>query len=806
MEVNFIETGTNIGPNVRSQRPASKVKGTWKAKRRELLKTRGPRKRVRPEQDRGADRDSARAPVKLGRTARLAQDEFSSGANDSGRSGATESAALKKSRDIVDSDAVKKRKISRTQASTASDGAPAGPDHAGERPTKRRTLGTAGNPPQEIQRVSPAQVAATLGVMRGSSDTALEKSEVEEGTPIETSDTRANDDEYGIFGLRSFDEIGLYASVSKHLVHRMGITRPTRIQQTILETLLGAKDAIDVLVRSETGSGKTLGYCIPMAHFLLNRQKRVAREAGSVAIILVPTRELAEQVEDVASRVFRPWHWIVVGSVRGGENRKHEKDRLRKGVSVLVGTPGRLLDHIRNTRSFQYSSIEFLVLDEADRLLDLGFEADIKECIQSVNAASSDNGASRCNILLSATLNRDVQRLADFSLKDPVEVSASTPQIESPEEGRAFSMPTQLRQHYCVVEQKHRLVALAAFLRLRALKTAQARSKSADDTDATGAATCKIIVFFSSCDSVDFHHELFTRLKLPSELARGSTDAAQRKFVPLELLHIHGARKQADRVQALRAFRKSQRAVLFCTDVAARGLDLKGVSLALQYDPPTGGAGEELEYLHRAGRTARIGEAGDAVIFLLPSEKQYVKKIEAAGASVSEISANTALAALRPGAKLSSPEDLSYSARLVTSAVQEAVEAAVKGDEKVHDAAVAGYRAYCRAYATHSKDVKHFFHVRNLHLGHVARAFGLVGKPAELNDEFGAKAVKEREEAEIRASQGAQRSGNKSDIARAIAEGTAQPFNDQRSTLAKRRREGGRGTEAYKELASEFNA
>jgi ATP-dependent RNA helicase DDX31/DBP7 len=815
--------------------------GGWKARREAAVRA---RPRARPCKAEPRSRTGPR-----GRTAGLVHDEFDSGIGGSatGDHGGTAEGEGKLR------GAGKKRARLQTEVD--------GDVGQKEERLKREKWGQ-GN--VNVPVVSDAAIAATFGVIGGASKGRKQAAEVdgdvkarvatsltvgsddaEEDVAIDShAETAAKADAATSGGLFNadpgdFEGLGLYPSVARHLVLRLGIERPTLIQERMLRLTLPATEPIDVLVRSQTGSGKTLSYCLPIAHFLLNRPKRLTREDGSLAIIVVPTRELAEQVEDVATRLFRPWHWIVVGSLRGGENKKHEKDRLRKGISVLVATPGRLVDHIRNTKRFDYSACEFLVLDEADRLLDLGFEADIKEFIKSLNAMQrcGQDGTQRCNFLLSATLNNDVKRLAELSLKEAIEVNSAPEPSADADTGAEgdtgtgtaavargqFAMPERLRQHFCIVEQKHRLVTLGAFLRLRAMKgldaslPAEVREKKetigALATDDARLPVCKIIVFFSTCDSVDFHHELFEKLLRPTEFTTGIDSCLGKKLLPLALFRIHGTRSQPDRVAALRGFRNSRRAVLFCTDVAARGLDLKGVTFAIQYDPPTGGHGEELEYLHRAGRTARIGERGDALIFLLPSEKQYVRKLESAGASMMEISSNAALAALLPRAKLDKRDDLSFSARVATSALQETVELPVRNDEQLKALAYTGFRAYCRAYATHARETKHFFHVRNLHLGHVARSFAVIDQPGDFKESIAA-AKKARREAggeELVETEGGRASGRalrggKGDIARAIADGSAQPYNDQRTTLAKRRREGGRGQESFRELASEFGS
>lgn len=634
-----------------------------------------------------------------------------------------------------------------------------------------------------VNSVNEETWAATMGVVGGTGA-------VDDDVIVGSNGTEEINGDKNVMRDSGFVGIGLDDVVAKHLAEKMSISEPTPVQKAVVESLVKHNGEDDLLIRSSTGSGKTLAYVLPILHFLLNRENRISREEGTYAMILAPTRELAEQVEDVATRVCRPWHWIVVGSVRGGENKHKEKSRLRKGISILVATPGRLLDHMRNTRSFNYSRCEFLVLDEADRLLDLGFETDIKEAIQSLDYGFDMSGIrrKRCNLLLSATVDRNVKRLAEFSLKAPEKIVC-----DDIKEDRKFAMPQKLNHFYSVVEQRHRLVTLAAFLRLRALKGANRRLPP----------DCKIMVFFSSCDSVEFHYRLFQVAKMPGHFNKddNANKGFSNELLPLDIFMMHGNRDQKDRKSELHGFRRSSRAVLFCTDVAARGLDVKGVGLAIQYDPPTGGADEDLEYLHRAGRTARIGERGDTLVFLLPSEKQYTRTLEESGVKISEISGEAALAALQPNFEVT---DIPYAARLSTSLLQEMFEHWIKTDDSLKELAVCGYQTYCRAYATHSRNSKHIFHVRNLHLGHVARAFGLVEKPKDFSLDRTTKRLSSSDQRGIRAS--TREATDKGKDPSAAESGEAQPYNDRQTTLSRRRREGGKNLLARQELASEFAA
>lgn len=811
MELNITSQPKAIAPIRATLQKKSTKKGSWKKRRVEYVLQRA--------KDDG-NGEKGRRPQQKGGALKIQAEEFSSG---------IENAAVKRPLNDVLRDGKQNKRLRRKESKIKLEELPnvvvegvgtkskvAVRDNLDDiRKPKLKTTPSQSRAPLDRPDQTPAAVSATLAIIGNESKEAIKVSknnEIEKPkspSMVKEADPKATDKQLDQpFGVSSFKDTGLYHSVVHHVVNRLGMEHPTKIQEKVLKAMINLADgqqSLDLLVRSATGSGKTLAYLLPIAHYLLNRSKRISRADGSMAIIVVPTRELADQVHEVAEKLFRSWHWIVVGSVVGGESKKREKARLRKGTNVLVATPGRLLDHMRNTQSFLYGFCEFLVLDEADRLLDLGFEGELKELIENLDKqarfSNPDAGKTRSNMLLSATLRKDVEHLAKFSLKDPVEISVD---VVHGEDGKKFAMPLHLKQHFCVVEQRHRLVTLACFLRLRAMKD----TKAGDNATEQALHACKIIVFFSSCDSVDFHFDLLKGAKVPSELKKtGLSEEKTEPLLPLSVFKIHGNHLQSDRIESLRSFRKSRRAVLLCTDVAARGLDLKGLTFAIQYDPPTGGQGEELEYLHRAGRTARIGARGDALLFLLPSERAYVGKLESRGVSIAEISGSAALAALYPKVDLSKQGSISYATRLVTSAVQQCLEEVVKDNEELREKAVCGFQAYCRAYATHARDVRYFFHVRNLHLGHVARSFTLSDKPAEFTQMMAdIKGLKSGDGVDVggRGNGDRRMDRRKGAIARAIADGEKQPFNNQSSALARRRREKGRGEEAFKELAMEF--
>ena len=375
-----------------------------------------------------------------------------------------------------------------------------------------------------------------------------------------------------IFSGDSFASLGLDARLALHLESAagMGLANPTQCQRQAIPAVMTGKDT---LVQSETGSGKTLCYLVPILARLANGA-RIDRNSGTRAIVVLPTRELAAQVLSVVSRLFRPYPWLVPGSVTGGERKKSEKGRLRKGLVILVATPGRLIDHLENTASFNVRNLNWLVLDEADRLLDLGFEKQLTKIISELRKRTSEPFQG---VLLSATQGAGINRLASLSLRSPVFIHAKENAGLGDADGGAKTIPLQLNQHVIVAPTEKRLIVLSAFL----------AQHLADPT-----ARSRIIVFMSTCDSVDFHFDLLCRMAAMSgaseqESKEGNSTKeleAAALYAPMKgvLWRLHGNVPQSERTRNMQQFSSAQRGILLCTDVAARGLDLPNISWVVQ--------------------------------------------------------------------------------------------------------------------------------------------------------------------------------------------------------------------------------
>ncbi|KAH8917381.1 DEAD-domain-containing protein [Atractiella rhizophila] len=356
----------------------------------------------------------------------------------------------------------------------------------------------------------------------------------------------------------------------------MGFKTMMEVQARTIPPLLAGKD---VLGAAHTGSGKTLAFLIPAVE-MLSKLKFKPRN-GTGAIVVSPTRELTMQIFGVAKDLMKH-HSQTFALVMGGANRKAEAEKLAKGVNLVIATPGRLLDHLQNTKGFVTKNLKTLIIDEADRILEIGFEEEMKKIIALL---PSEN---RQSMLFSATQTTKVSDLARISLRPgPLFIS-----VDSEKES---STADRLEQGYVVCDSDQRFRLLFTFLK-RNLKK-------------------KVVVFFSSCHSVKYHAELLNYVDIPT-------------------LDLHGKQKQQKRTNTFFEFCNAASGILLCTDVAARGLDIPKVDWIIQFDPPD----DPRDYIHRVGRTARAGKDGKSLMFLLPSELGFLRFLKAAKVPLNEYS------------------------------------------------------------------------------------------------------------------------------------------------------------------------
>ncbi|XP_027018701.2 probable ATP-dependent RNA helicase DDX31 isoform X2 [Tachysurus fulvidraco] len=525
-----------------------------------------------------------------------------------------------------------------------------------------------------------------------------------------------------VFTSNSFQEVDLHPHLIATLNKVLNISSMTSVQKQTIPVLMAGKDAV---VRSQTGSGKTLAYGIPVVQSLQAVQPKIKRSDGPLALVIVPTRELAQQSFQIFQKLLKPFTWIVPGVLMGGEKRKAEKARLRKGINVLISTPGRLVDHIKNTLSIAFSAVRWLILDEADRTLDLGFEKDLTVILNALNAG----GSARQTVLLSATLTEGLSRLTSISMNDPVyiqvsdvtdkSVDTSEPLLSSQsppsQQADSYAVPDKLQQYMVVVPSKLRLVCLAAFI--------LARCKFERDQ--------KLIVFISSCEAVEF---LITLL---SSVLCGKSSTANKQPESINFHRLHGNMEQEERTEVFQEFSQSKTGVLLCTDVAARGLDLPQVTWILQFNPPSSAA----EYVHRVGRTARIGARGNSLLFLTPSETAYMNVLANHNISLHEMKNEDILSTLLKDERFrgrgnwdkKSVGAREQDVRERATVLQTDFENYVHASPESVQAAKKALQSFVRAYTAYPSALKHIFHIRHLHLGHAAKSFGLRDAPQSLS-------------------------------------------------------------------------
>ncbi|MBV9773046.1 MAG: DEAD/DEAH box helicase [Gemmatimonadetes bacterium] len=352
-----------------------------------------------------------------------------------------------------------------------------------------------------------------------------------------------------------FDEMGLAPEVVQ-AVKELGYEHPTPIQSMAIPIALEGKD---VLGKAQTGTGKT-------AAFMLPTLQRLRGKEGLRALVLCPTRELAIQVYE-SGRDYARGSELFVGVLYGGTSVEKDLRGLRAGYDVLVATPGRLIDHLERG-NVDLSQLEVLVLDEADRMLDMGFRPQINEVIRRCPKV-------RQTLFFSATMPNDVKSLAYDILRDPVTVEAA-PQKTTADGVDQFVYPVQ--------ESKKTELLIKLLQR-------------------------------PGMDSV----LVFTRTKFGADRVSGQLGRAG---IKVEVMH--GDRNMQQRVRALDAFRDGEVQVLVATDVAQRGLDVEGISHVINYDAPQDPEG----YVHRVGRTARAGAKGEAITFMSGGEMGDVRAVE----------------------------------------------------------------------------------------------------------------------------------------------------------------------------------
>jgi ATP-dependent RNA helicase RhlE len=358
----------------------------------------------------------------------------------------------------------------------------------------------------------------------------------------------------------TFSDLGLSSALVK-AVEEKGYTKPSPIQEKAIPHILEGKD---ILASAQTGTGKTAGFTLPVLQYLSETKHPKYRPLR--ALVLTPTRELAAQVHDNV-REYSKYVNIKSAVVFGGVNAKPQISTLKNGVDILVATPGRLLD-LHDRKALSFKRIEVLILDEADRMLDMGFVRDINKIISFMPA-------KRQNLMFSATFSKDIKKLAEGILRNPISVETAP-------------------QNSTAKKVTHKVYKV--------------------DKNKKTEFTIKLIKDNNWTQVLIFTRTKHGANKLTEKLIKAGISAAA----------IHGNKSQGARTKALRNFKDNSIKILVATDIAARGLDIPLLPHVINFELPN----VPEDYVHRIGRTGRAGAAGEAISLVCSEEIEYQNEIE----------------------------------------------------------------------------------------------------------------------------------------------------------------------------------
>lgn len=497
-------------------------------------------------------------------------------------------------------------------------------------------------------------------------------------------------------GWENLQGVNLHPSILNALKEEFGFPTMTPVQAAAIPPLLSCKD---VCVEAETGSGKTLSFLVPISQLLLFGRSSGSTPAAALkpckavkAIVLLPTRELAMQVHAVALRLFSflPGEITPVPLIGGaagtagnaGPDSSHDGDHR-----VIIATPGRLSAAVLEN-SLNCTDLDILIMDEADRLLDMGFAVTVTDILTRLPK-------QRRTGMYSATQTSEVDSLARAGMRNPVRVAVRVQgQTENGDDAvdtvrKRLRIPTSVKCFYRCVSPRDKIAALFQLL---------VKNRSA-----------KVIVYFLTCACVEYFRRLPLEemLNQTASLMEGDQDESPqtegRKFFSL-----HGKLIQKRRERSLNNFSNSDRGVLLCTDVAARGIDIADVDWVVQFDAPQ----DPDAYIHRVGRTGRLGRDGNAVIFIGEWEESYIDFLRVRRCAVTAYDQSKEETASEQG---------------VRDMIRSAIRDATLADRAILEASEKAFLSFVRAYKEHR--CGYLFKVKDVDFNSISDSFGLLRLP-----------------------------------------------------------------------------
>ncbi|XP_031247810.1 DEAD-box ATP-dependent RNA helicase 18-like [Pistacia vera] len=435
----------------------------------------------------------------------------------------------------------------------------------------------------------------------------------------------------------------------------------TPVQAATIPLLCSYKD---VSVDAATGSGKTLAFLVPLVE-ILRRTTSPPKPHQVMGMIISPTRELSSQIYHVAQPFISTLSNVKAMLLVGGVDVKTDMKKIEEeGANLLIGTPGRLYDIMERMDVLDFRNLEILILDEADRLLDMGFQKQISYIISRLPKL-------RRTGLFSATQTEAVEELSKAGLRNPVRVEVraeakSQPGSASSQTLASSKTPSGLHLEYLECEEDKKPSQLIDLLIKNSSK--------------------KTIIYFMTCACVDYWGVVLPRLAV---------------LKGLSLIPLHGKMKQTAREKALASFTSLSSGILLCTDVAARGLDIPGVDCIIQYDPPQ----DPNVFIHRVGRTARLGKQGSSIVFLSPKEEAYVEFLRIRRVPLQEKNCTDDVSDVVPQ-----------------------IRSAAKKDRDVMEKGLRAFVSYIRAYKEHQ--CSYIFRWKELEIGKLAMGYGLLQLPS----------------------------------------------------------------------------